>query len=205
MTSVSSTPIYIDLDRTLYQTDQLPAIIEQLARLYPDIDREVFLNECSQYYVESGGQYYHDMSAQLEHYGLEPTAVYQQLRSSSIADNRLLFPGGEALAGWLKQRGNVSILTYGADDYQRAKAALCPALDDLPIITLREDKAAWLRREVGEKRALMIDDKPIGSELPENIAFVQVSLEGKARQSGSHWPVLGSLGAVLEMLTAVEK
>lgn len=200
MSQLTPTPIYVDLDRTLFQTEQLPTIVEQLAQLYPQINADRFYDARTEYYVEAGTQYYHDMSAQLESVGLEPTTVYRALRTSPIADNRLLFPGGEALADWLSKRGNVFILTYGADAYQRCKAALCPALDRLPVITTLENKATWLQREVGDGPALLIDDKPLGNELPNAVAFIQVALEGKSAVRQGDWPAADSLGAVLALL-----
>lgn len=192
--------IYIDLDRTLFRTNELPLIIEEFKRFSPKIVPEKFLSEQTKYYVETDVGYYYDMSAHLRAYQVDPDAMYRHVCASKIADNRFLFPGGEALAEWLSKRGDVAILTYGSDDYQRFKAALCPALAAIPVITTLEDKAVWFHREVKVARVVMIDDKPIGKGVPSNVDFIQVQLEGKPSAWAYGWPVLDSLDEVLEEL-----
>ena len=46
----------------------------------------------------------------------------------------------------------------------------------------------------------MVDDKPIGGELPAGVQFIQVDFSGAHGKKTEAWPVVTSLQNVLEVL-----
>lgn len=195
--------VYLDLDRTLFQTEGASRMLwQQIAHFNRKIKLEAELARQDTFYVSTDetNRYYYDFTAHLRAAGLESGEVYPMLRGSPLADDRLLFPGAAQLVDWLKPRADVAILTYGADDYQRLKAALCPALARVPVHTLIGDKLAWLE---GKGPLAMVDDKPlveVGRTLPSGVYFIQVSLEGAPLPSVP-WPVFGTLDEVTKYFT----
>lgn len=181
--------LFLDLDRTLFRTKDVPLIWQQIAAMYPSVDADKAYLDQPSYYVWSEGLYYHDFSHQLKDLGLEPSQVYEHVRSSELADGRMSFEGANEFIADVMAKHDVAVLTYGLSDYQGFKASLCPALADVPIITTLRPKREYLQ-ETGE--SWLVDDKPLGNELPEHVSFIQVSLEGN-QAPVQRWPVCTSL------------
>lgn len=193
--------VYLDLDRTLFQTSRSAEIWDAIAALYPDVDAKTAFDSRSTYYRYIGDQYYHDMSAQLESLGLDPEEVYEKLRGTDLADGRFEFEYCPELIELLVSRAEVSIFTFGADDYQRFKVSLCPSLRQLPVMTTLRAKADVL--DDSQEECWLVDDKPIGDELPGNVSFVQVSLEDSTVLPDAIWPVFYDLNSLREFFDDV--
>lgn len=190
--------VYLDLDRTLFDTRKVIEIWEELARHYP-IDAKACAGERSKFYVWDGPKSYcHDFSKQLRSYGIPAEEAYKKLVESEIADGRLEFPYVNQLISTLTGLAEVRVLTYGTDDYQRLKASLCPSLKDLEVVTMLQRKGDFLR-ETGET-CWLVDDKPLGKELPERVNFIQVALEAEVPDFTAPWPIFTSLKDVKEYL-----
>lgn len=186
--------VYLDLDRTLFRTEQTGDIWQQLELLHPEIVHAATEHERSgEFYMYSDDMYCHDVSAQLRSLGLDPTTIYDDLTHSDLGDGRFEYQGSTALITYLKRVATPVILTYGTDDYQRFKASLCPSLSGISVETILEPKPQWLHEHAAS--GWLVDDKPIGGEVPATITFVQVALESKASHDVS-WPVCESLGEV---------
>ncbi len=176
MSSVSST-VYLDLDRTLFATAGASlAIWNELAQHYP-VDGVVESERQHQFYIfAQSDSYYYDFVAHLHACQIDPDEAAERLMASSLADNRLLMPGAEGLVKRLELAGfRVEVLTFGQEYYQRLKVALCPALSHLAVHVTLQPKALFLA-DKGE--CIMIDDKNIAHELPSNVHFFWVQLEG---------------------------
>lgn len=188
--------VYIDLDRTLFQTNNAEEIWQQLELIYPkEVNAAKEHGRRSDFYTYSDELYCHDVGAQLQEIGLEPRRVYKELAASPLSDGRFEFPGCKSLIEFLRSESNLAILTYGVDDYQRFKAALCPSLAGITIQTTMNTKPEWLLERVAS--GWLIDDKSIGQSLPPDVRFVQVSLEGRGLPAEMPlWPLLCSLGEV---------
>jgi hypothetical protein len=150
-----------------------------IAELYPDKPQlRGAYAERAQYYVfpfASKGDmktYYHDVGRWISDEGLDINDVYRQLVTKGLGDGRFEFPGVRDLILELQRVGVVKILTFGADKYQRFKAALCPSLDGLEIITTLEPKTDVLGR-IGKAGDWLVDDKPVA--VPQGMNFVQVN------------------------------
>lgn len=194
--------IYLDLDRTVFRTARANEIWQQIGLLYPGIDAHVEYERRSEFYhyIGDGESYFHDMSAQLKSIGLDPEAVYAQLVNSELADGRFEYDGCAELLAALSRKYEVKILTFGKEDYQVFKAALCPSLRGIHVVTTLRSKADVLEEMQGE--CWLVDDKPIGDELPGNVSFVQVDLENKY-SSSEVWPLYRSLPEVKKFFEEV--
>lgn len=183
--------VYLDLDRTLFNTNEVEVLWQYIAK-YFDVDEDAMFRQADRYYVTSSeANYYHDLGRQLTDLGLDPQEVYRTLEKTDLANDRFLFDGAKELVEWLSQYAQPSIITYGEDDYQRFKVALCPSLAGLFVVTTDKPKSEILHT-LPHDGAWLVDDKPIGDELPEGMKFVQVSLEGKPVEK-QDWPVFENL------------
>lgn len=182
--------IYLDLDRTLFRTEAFFAVWAYIAELYPEAAGAA--ENRSAYYRTVDDMYFYDMSAQLADLGLDPATVYAEVAASEFGDGRLEYPGVGQLIETLESRGaEVRLLTFGSDDCQRFKASLCPSLRQLPVITTVRAKPDVLHDS--EEECWLVDDKPIGAELPGNVSFVQVALDGQVVPPDTEWPVFTDL------------
>lgn len=193
--------VYLDLDRTLFQTSRTPELWEAIAELYPSVEPGAAFAARDRYYHYVGDQYYYDMSAQLSDLGLESEAVYARLQSSKLADGRFEFEYCPELIQSLTARDEVRIFTFGTDDYQRFKASLCPSLQGLSIMTTLRAKSEVL--DDSQEECWLVDDKPIGDELPGNVSFVQVALDESVVVPDASWQVFHDLDGVREFFEVV--
>ncbi len=192
--------VYLDLDRTLFKTADMSLVWEYIGSLYPEaVDA---FDSAETYFHYVGDMYYYDMGAHLTSLGLEPSEVYAAVANSELADGRLEAEGSKALIDALTRDGyEVQVLTFGSDDYQRFKASLCPSLREVPVVTVLRSKADVLE-ELGEE-CWLVDDRPLGDELPGNVSFVQVSPDGRAVPHDADWTVKQSLLEVKEFFDAI--
>lgn len=193
---MTSSKVFLDLDRTLFDTDRAVELWDVLADHY-DIVPEVCIAEQEDFFVWHDGAYTHDMSEQLRSYGIHPPEAYEHIVASDLADGRFEIPYTAQLVAFLKEVANVAVLTYGPDEYQRVKAALCPSLRGIPVITTLRPKAEVLA-ESGQ--CYLVDDKDLGESPPKNVHLVQVVPPGKTIVADMPWPVCLSLKEVKEYL-----
>jgi FMN phosphatase YigB (HAD superfamily) len=194
--------VYLDLDRTIYRTEKGGLIWEKIYELYPELDDKEAAESVEQYHQYVGDMYYYDFTKHLQALGLDAEIVYQQLLETELTDGRLEYPGASGLINSLGSKGvEVRVLTFGLDDYQRFKASLCPSLQAIPVITTLHEKAILLEDEAEE--CWLVDDKPVGLELPGNVSFAQVNLQPGAERHKEDWPICYSLKEVKEFFDEV--
>lgn len=194
---MSQIVFYLDLDRTLYKTSEAAVIKWQvMGELYDQVDASYEHDRQGQFYRhDDQGSYSYDFTAQLKDIGLDPAEVYPRLRGTRLSDGRLEYDGVKDLIDELEPLGGVAILTYGVDDYQRFKASLCPSISGIEVITTLGEKGDYLQ-DKGD--VWLVDDKPLGDKLPENVSFIQV-LHGQDVTNQS-WPVVSSLAEIGQYL-----
>ena len=190
---------YLDLDRTLFRTEKANDIFWMIEQLYPEqYNTQNAYARLAEHYIYPGSDqgdattYYHDVTQWLEDIGLSSQEVFAQLLETSIADGRFEYDGVGKLVSALRDRGEVKLFTYGEDRYQRFKAALCPSLKGIDIITTIESKVAYLNA-VGREGDWMIDDKVLHGVKP-SIRTLRVVQERV---------VEGTLRSLEEVLAAV--
>lgn len=193
--------VYLDLDRTIFKTAETPQLWDKLTEFYPELSAVELEAGRKSFYGQIEDLYYYDFGSQLLSLGIDPSEAFTRLAATELSDGRLEFPGAVELVATLQAHGaDVQVLTFGVDDYQRFKVSLCPALRGLPVVTTLERKG--LLFESGETECWLVDDKPIGDELPGNVSFVQVSLEGQDTDE-VEWPIYRNLHDLREFFDEV--
>ena len=184
---MSGKTIVFDLDRTLYRTvEAVDQMWNVIGHAYPFVNGREEHARQQDFYIYDGDSYAYDFSAHVGSLKLDVERVYGQIRQSELADGRLAFEGVADVVRWAQSVAQVLVLTYGTSEYQQLKASLLPFLQDVDIITTMQSKGDFFRTHPFE-RAWMIDDKPIAHDLPDNVTFIQVSLEGVEFSRDTSW------------------
>jgi len=189
--------LFLDLDRTLFRTSELDAAEWGLLGQQFGIDSEAELKRRTDFYVRTEKAYYYDFAAHVQAAELGEEAVFSFLLQSTLADGRMEYDGVAELVAWARQRGTVHVLTYGPANYQRFKAALCPSLEGVEIITTLQSKSDYFREQRPTGEVWMVDDKPIGGDLPDSVRFIQtVEYNNITAPEHPAWPVATALSQI---------
>lgn len=200
-----SLKLFLDLDRTLFRTSELDAAEWGLLGQQFGIDSEAELARRTDFHVRDEKAYYYDFVAHVRAAGLGEETVFAFLLQSELADGRMEYDGVAELVAWARQRGTVHVLTYGPVNYQRFKAALCPSLEEVEIITTLQSKSDYFREQCPTGEVWMVDDKPIGSELPDGVRFIQTAgYNDIAAPEDPAWPVATALSQIPEIVDRYE-
>lgn len=196
-----SLTVFLDLDRTLFRTSELDEAEWGLLGRQFGIDSEAELARRTDFHVRSEKAYYYDFAAHVRAAGLGEEAVFAFLLQSTLADGRMEYDGVAELVTWARQRGTVHVLTYGPANYQRFKAALCPSLEGVEIITTLQSKGDYFREQYLTGEVWMVDDKPIGGDLPDGVRFIQTAeYNGVTVPEHPAWPVATALSQIPEIV-----
>ena len=200
-----SLKLVLDLDRTLFRTSELDKAEWGLLGRQFGIDSEAELARRTDFHVRTEKAYYYDFAAHVRAAGLGEEAVFAFLLQSVLADGRMEYDGVAELVTWAKQRGTVHVLTYGPANYQRFKAALCPSLEGAEIITTLQSKGDYFREQCLTGEVWMVDDKPIGGDLPDGVRFIQTAeYNGVTAPEHPAWPVATALSQIPEIVDRYE-
>ncbi|MDO4773746.1 MAG: hypothetical protein Q4A37_01305 [Candidatus Saccharibacteria bacterium] len=195
--------LFFDLDRTLFRTSDFDQQRwELLEQWYPTVISAA-KEQPRQYefFIHDDDLYAYDFTAHMTALGLDVGEVMQRLRQSALADGRLEYDGVPELMQWAQTVGRVAVLTYGPDGYQRLKAALCPSLKGIEVVVVQRPKHEYFRQQLMPGGVWMVDDKPIGDELPEGVAFIQVAGYNELSvPAGAMWPVATTVSEVAEIV-----
>lgn len=197
--------VFLDLDRTLFRTSELDEAEWGLLGRQFGIDSEAELARRTDFHVRTETAYYYDFAAHVRAAGLGEEAVFAFLLQSTLADGRMEYDGVAELVAWAKQCGTVHVLTYGPANYQRFKAALCPSLKEAEIITTLQSKGDYFREQCPTGEVWMVDDKPIGGDLPDGVRFIQTAgYNDIAAPEDPAWPVATALSQIPEIVDRYE-
>lgn len=182
----------MDLDRTLFRTEKYEEIIAELERRYPQLTKRSAQDYFVHPYLNDGDEktYYHDVSQWLRDGGLDPCVVYDELRSTELADGRFEYEDVTSFIDMIRKYGELCILTFGEELYQAAKVSLCPSLAGIRVVTTLSPKAVYLHSHA-HADDWMIDDKEI-ADMPSEVKFVRVLYDGKIIGAKSY-PVCADL------------
>ena len=196
-----SLKLVLDLDRTLFRTSDLDEAEWGLLGQRFGIDSEAELARRTNFYKYDEKAYYYDFAAHVRAAGLGEKVAFAFLLQSELADGQMEYDGVAELVAWARQRGTVHVLTYGPANYQRFKAALCPSLEGVEIITTLQPKGDYFCEQHLTGEVWMVDDKPIGSELPDGVWFIQTAdYNGIAAPEHPAWPVATALSQIPDII-----
>ncbi len=192
-----SLKLFLDLDRTLFRTSELDKAEWGLLGRQFGIDSEAELARRTDFHVRTEKAYYYDFAAHVRAAGLDDEEAFSFLLQSALADGRMEYDGVAEVVAWARQRGTVHVLTYGPANYQRFKAALCPSLEGAEIITTLQSKGEYFREQCPTGEVWMVDDKPIGGDLPDGVRFIQtVEYNDITASENPKWSVATALSQI---------
>ena len=188
--------IYLDLDRTLFKTSEFIGEVWQvIGEVNDGVDSSAELSRLADFYIENqdDDDYRdYDFSKHLKAVGLPVAEVYGLIRDRLKSDN-FEHSGVSRLLRRLDELGlAVKIFTYGRDDFQKLKFDLSPFLAEYELITTLKPKHTFFE-ELAQK-AILLDDKPIGEQMPDNVTFVQsIGYNGVEPSDEFDWQTVSSL------------
>jgi hypothetical protein len=195
--------IYLDLDRTLFNTPMfVPELVAAGEKLY-GLDAEQFQKDIPKYYMSSaGGQLQHyDFFAQIAAHGINIHHAERELLAALHGRNYVYDDARELLQFLGSSPIALQIVSYGTQFYQLFKYKAAPELAGIPIKVVFHDKATYIADQPHES-SWLIDDK-ITRDLPEWCTMILLDRSAAApfvRESPQFWRI-NSLQSVETLLT----
>lgn len=152
--------IYLDLDRTLLDTPRFSdAVIRAFEQEY-HVQATEFQGQMSAFYVHHDAMQYYDFFGHVASLGHDPQEVIDKIRPK-LADGDFIYPDAQLLLAKLRQSSvNVSILSYGPENYQGFKYSLFSVLQDLPFVATLQFKQEYLAGQ-SPLPSLLVDDREV--------------------------------------------
>ena len=150
----------LDLDRTLFKTDDFLSDISAIGAAMASLSQHEFISDSQQFrYLSKDNLSHYDFFAQLQHYGIEKnkqtidyvTNTLRHAQKSYIYEDVSQFLVLLALKHY-----KIFVLTYGEDTYQRTKVSASEELLGVPVAVVLEHKRIHLTRTGG--RGVLFDD-----------------------------------------------
>lgn len=198
--------VYLDLDRTIFRTKNIDWIWQAICGRIPKMaTKSISYDEIGSYYVSNSAGSYYDFIQHINSYGLSLTEVQSAVDAEGLGDGRFQYPGVSEVINTIIDLGlNCKVLTYGEDVFQRFKAGLCPSLVDIEIITMLSSKSDYFENR--PEGAILLDDKPIGRELPANVMFFQaINYNGLNDDNNYSWQKVQSLAEFVDIVNKIIK
>lgn len=195
--------IYLDLDRTLFNTPVfVPELVAAAEKLY-GLDAQQFQKDMATYYLSSAdGQLQHyDFFAQLAAHAIDIRHAERELLAALHGRNYVYDDAREMLQLLGSTPITLGIVSYGTQFYQLFKYKAAPELAGLPIKVVFHDKATYIAEQPHEP-SWLVDDK-ITSNLPDWCVMILLDRTAKApfvRESPMFWRI-NSLQSVETLLT----
>lgn len=193
---------YLDLDRTLFDTERAKSAIYRALEDTYGIAADRLVQERAEHYVHPHDDetYYYPLFKHLEStYEIDPdeaaSCLEEQLRGQDF-----LYPDAVPLLDDLEERGiRTSILTFGDVPYQQFKVALCEELFGMSALVTTKPKGKHIG-QAPSQRSLIVDDKRV-ADLPKRCQGIQLDRRSEipAYNAGDYLVVNG-LHAVSQLL-----
>jgi hypothetical protein len=170
--------LFLDFDRTLLDTDMFTHAVFGAVESIFAIPAVQLASEVKDYYMYHGALQYYDFFAHVTALGLDPQVVEDEVRTFLMGGD-YLFPDAHELLRFIAATGSEAyIVSFGPSNYQQFKYSVVRELQPLPLVTVLEDKSAYLAAQP-PRSSLLVDDKPV-KPLPEWCA--QYIIDRKASQ-----------------------
>jgi hypothetical protein len=195
--------IYLDLDRTLFNTQAfVPELTAAAEKLY-GLDAARFEKDIPKFYVSSadGKLRHYDFFAQIAAHGINIQHAERELLVALHGRNYVYDDAREMLQFLGGAPCILQIISYGTQFYQLFKYRAAPELAGLPIKVVFHDKASYIAQQPREP-SWLIDDK-ITHNLPDWCTMILLDRTAAApfvRESPRFWRI-NSLQSVETLLT----
>jgi hypothetical protein len=151
--------IFVDLDRTIFDTNQfMVSLWEAASQLYPNTDVVYEVSRIREWYRAVGDLQYYLFDQHLHHAtGAAFEKIAPELRRR-LQHEQFAFPDTAAITSWAAHGYDVRILSFGAQDFQAFKLSLIPQFDQ-PRDIILEAKGAFITEHFPGVTGFMVDDK----------------------------------------------
>ncbi len=193
--------LYLDLDRTLYDTSRAAGLIRAAAAdklTEAGVTEQQLADEQEQFHQYYGEWYFYDFFSHMAAHNLAEPDVKAFLRER-LNGVDLLFPDAKDLLESLAaRRGDVVVLTFGDKRYQEFKYSLVPQLQDFRMVCIQSSKGNYIRTQI-KRPSLIVDDKQI-LDLPDDCQGILIdrSREAAFEQADGYW-IINDMGVVKEL------
>ncbi|PLS80788.1 hypothetical protein CYG49_04145 [Candidatus Saccharibacteria bacterium] len=165
--------IFVDLDRTLFDTDVfIAAVWHYLGKKYP-IDTEVEKARAKQYYTYDQDLYNYHFFDHIRALAIGDVQTIRFELSLYLREQSLLYNDTQKGLAALKELGGATILTFGNEEYQRFKIACVPELAWLPVEIVQQHKRHFFSENYTQP-CILIDDKDLYGQLPSTVEFIKI-------------------------------
>lgn len=192
--------LYLDLDHTLFNTDQANLRFGQVVEALFGITPAQLAHNQTAFSVQvGGGQHFYRFFAQLASIGIAIDRAKQQMHQALMNED-FLYPDARYLLSYLEKH-NVSakVLSLGDPDFQSFKYSLVPELQQYPFICVQALKGEYFQAHASEP-AMIVDDMHIAA-LPEGCRGVLIDRTQAIRlQQQDDYCSINSLTVVKDLL-----
>ena len=195
--------IYLDLDRTLFNTEAFVADLFAAAEQAFGIPAATLAAEIPKFYSlqQQDNLHHYDFFAQIAAHNINVTEADRVL-GQALAGHDYAYPDAKHLVQFLAATPcEVQILSFGTHHYQTFKYRMAPSLGSLPITVVSHAKATYLAAQ-SPAPSLLVDDKSSASLPPWCTLYLldRTAPQPIAKQARGVWRI-NSLGAVETALT----
>ena len=189
----------MDLDRTLFRTDEFVRDVWQLAgRLY-GFDGERERLNAPDYFTYNGELYDYDFFRHLSAASGGKGDEAFEAEAIRLLSGGYLYDDVQAILGEIDY-----IITYGNARYQSLKLSVCPELKGIPVHVVQQAKGPYIAKEFPGVRSILVDDKSPQAGLSHLTTFIHLDRtdDRSVNGNGTDGPVrvVSSLAEVLSLL-----
>ncbi|HET7630567.1 MAG TPA: hypothetical protein VFK03_04300 [Candidatus Saccharimonadales bacterium] len=167
--------LLVDFDRTLFDTSRfVEAWWRRAAERYRiDIARE--LGRMEEYFNYVGQWRSYDFYRHVGELDVDIPVerLLEQVRHD-LVDQDFTYDDAQVVFQ-LKSRRDIELVTFGNQPYQTYKISFVPQLADWTKHITEVDKADYLRVKFGDRPLILVDDKDLRAELPDNVNFIRLN------------------------------
>lgn len=193
--------VYLDLDRTLFDTDLFSDTLFTAVENIYGISAGQFHKDMPNYFIHHGALRYYDFFAHVTALGLDPQEVQEHAHRFLRAGD-FMFADAHLLLKTLKDLPvEISIVSFGPSNYQDFKVSFLPDLHRIPLVTILENKAAYLAAQ-DALPTLLVDDRVV-APLPSWCTQYIIDRESAAEKTKES-PRLWRINTLRAVETALE-
>lgn len=165
--------VFVDLDRTLFDTDIFVASLWLILQKKYGVDAEAEKKRAPKFYTYDGDLYDYHFFDHLKQLNIGNDEAITLEMTLQLRNQFLLFNDVEEGLKVLDELGEFTILTFGNERYQKFKLSCVPELTRYPVVTVQQHKKHFFSHQYTDP-SILIDDKDLGGSLPEQVEFYRI-------------------------------
>jgi|GEM_PF-3870304 len=190
-----ATTLYVDLDRTLFDTASFAFSIRKAMKELFAVD--ITAEDSRKYFTYYDDLYDYDFFRHCRINGVTSEQIHNQVVPRLLDEyGSFLYEDAKTILDL-----DFDIMTFGSEPYQSLKLKMTPELQDRMITIVHERKGVYIQRELKDVQVTLIDDKPRAMEGYKAGTFIHLDRDQlepiKTDANGIH---INSLAQVKEVL-----